>query len=240
MKAQQRHQLKQNEFVATVQTVSTWLSENRGPVVRIGGAILVVIAIAGGYWLWRKHTNDQAGSWLGIAMAIYEAPVVPPPSVAGAKQPPNTYPTERARSEAALAAFQEVENRYPSSSAALAARSESGSILLTLGRFDEAEKTYQGIVSDAPNSLYAPAARMGIAEAESGQKQFDKAISMLTDLAAQRDGALPVDGVLMELARTCLKAGKTQDAKAAFKRVVDEFQQSPYTTEAQQQLTKLG
>ena len=51
---------------------------------------------------------------------------------------------------------------------------------------------------------------------------------MLTDLSAQRDGALPVDGVLMELARVCRKAGKTQEARAAFKRVVDEFPESGY------------
>ena len=47
---------------------------------------------------------------------------------------------------------------------------------------------------------------------------------------------LPVDGVLMELARACLKAGKTQDARAAFKRVVDEFPESSYVAEARQQL----
>ena len=33
-----------------------------------------------------------------------------------------------------------------------------------------------------------------------------------------------------------MKAGKTQDARAAFKRVVDEFPDSPYATEAKQQI----
>jgi outer membrane protein assembly factor BamD (BamD/ComL family) len=65
-------------------------------------------------------------------------------------------------------------------------------------------------------------------------------VKALTDLAAQRDGALPVDGVLMELARTSLKAGKTQDARAAFKRVVDEFPQSVYAADARQQMAAIN
>ena len=122
----------------------------------------------------------------------------------------------------------------------MSARIEIASTLLTLNRFGESEQAYQAIVADAPNSFYAPMAKLGVAEAQAAQGQFDKAITGFTDLAGQRDGALPVDGVLMQLARTYLKAGKTKDARAAFKRVVDEFPNSPYVTEARQQITQLG
>jgi outer membrane protein assembly factor BamD (BamD/ComL family) len=37
-----------------------------------------------------------------------------------------------------------------------------------------------------------------------------------------------------------MKAAKTSEAKAAFKRVVDEFPQSPFAAEARRQLTILG
>ena len=37
-----------------------------------------------------------------------------------------------------------------------------------------------------------------------------------------------------------VKAGKPQDARAAFKRVVDEFPQSSYSADARQQLALLN
>jgi predicted negative regulator of RcsB-dependent stress response len=240
VKTVERHHLKENEFAKTVQSASTWVAENRDMTVKVAAAALIVVVLFGGYFLWRKHTNDQAGSWLGIAMAIADAPVVPPPTLPGAKQTPNTYPTEKAKFEAALNAFHEVVTRYPSTSAAMAARVEIASTLLTLNRFAESEQAYQGIVTDAPNSFYAPMAKLGIAEAQAAQGQFDKAIAGFTDLAGQRDGALPVDGILMRLAQTYLRAGKSKDARAAFQQVVDQFPNSPYVTEARQRITQIG
>ena len=58
--------------------------------------------------------------------------------------------------------------------------------------------------------------------------------------AAQRDGVVPVDSVLMELARAYVKAGKPTEARAAFKRVVDEFPESTHVTEARTQMTSLS
>jgi outer membrane protein assembly factor BamD (BamD/ComL family) len=40
----------------------------------------------------------------------------------------------------------------------------------------------------------------------------------------------------MELGRASLKAGKTAEARAAFKRVVDEFPESTFVADAQQRL----
>ena len=93
--------------------------------MKVAAAALLVVGLVGGYFLWRKHTNDQAGSWLGIAMAIADAPIVPPPTLPGAHQTPNTYPTEKAKFEELLTAIPQVVNRYPSTSAAMARESRS-------------------------------------------------------------------------------------------------------------------
>ena len=83
-------------------------------------------------------------------------------------------------------------------------------------------------------------ARLGQAAALAAQQKYDDAIRQLTELSAKRDGPLPLDGVLMELASVCRKAGKMQDARAAFRRVVDEFPESGYADEARKQLATLG
>ncbi len=240
MKAQERHHLKQNEFAATTAKVAASLSANRDRIVVILIAVLAIVVVGGGYWWWQKRTNDQAGALLGQAMAITQARIAPAPTLPGATQAAGTYPTEDARDQAALQAFQQVMATYPSTPAGRAARYHIATSQLSMNKLAEAEQTFRELSSQGGGDIYVPMAKMGLASALAGQKKYDDAIKTLTDLAADRDGALPIDGVLMELARTYVRAGKPQEARAAFKRVVDEFSQSPLAQEARQQLVILG
>ena len=240
MKAQERRHLKENEFASTTLQVVEGLKANRDRVVMGSVIALVVIAIGGGYCYWHKHTNDEASALLGIGMSIAQAPIVPPPTLPGATQTAGTFPTDQARQEAALQAFQQVATQFPSTAAGLTARYQMGVALMALGRLPEAEQAFTAVADKAGTSLYGAMARLGRAAALRYQGKYDDAIKVLTDLAAERDGMLPVDGVLMQLAQTCLKAGKTQEARAAFKRVVDEFPDSNYAQEARQQLATIG
>jgi TolA-binding protein len=176
----------------------------------------------------------------GNAMAIAESPISPPSTLPGAVQAPGTYPTEKARQEAALAAFQTAAKAYPSTTAGMAASYQAASALLSLDRLPEAEQAFQDVANRAGSTVYGPLAKLGLAETYAAGKQFDKAIPAYNDLAAQRDGALPVDGILMQLGQTCVRAGRAADARAAFKRVVDEFPDSVYATSARQQLAQMS
>ncbi|MFI5179389.1 MAG: tetratricopeptide repeat protein [Vicinamibacterales bacterium] len=240
MKAEERRHLKTNEFASTALRVVETLKSHRDQAVMAAVAIVAVLVIGGGWAYWHKHTNDEAGALLGVAMSVAQAPIVPPPTVPGATQSPGTYPSDQARQEAALQAFQQVVAQYPASAAGLTARYQLGVALMALGRLPEAEQAFNDVGSQAGASVYGPMARLGRAEALRAQGKFDDAIKAFTDLAAERDSVLPIDGVLMQLAETCLRAGKTQEARAAFKRVVDEFPESGYLNEARQRLASLG
>jgi hypothetical protein len=241
MKASERHQLKQNEFVETTMRVSAWAREHQNQVVPAVIAALVIVAAIGGYGFWHKHRADRAGALLGVAMALEHAPIAPPSNVPGAKQVAGTYPTEQARSEAALKALQDVIDQYPSTKAAIAARYQMGAEYLALNRPADAQKVFDAVAADAgSSSIYAAMARMGSAEALMAASKYDDAAKIYTDLAAQRDGAIPVDGVLMQLASAERKSGKAADARATYKRVVDEFPDSAYVTDAQQQIAALN
>ena len=240
MKAQERHHLKQNEFAATTAKLAGTVAEHRDRVLLIGGGLILVAAIVGGYFYIQKQRNDEASASFGAALTLEQSPIVPAPTLPGATQQAGTFPTEQARAEAALAAYQKVIDAYSNHDVGLAARYHRAGMLLALGRSAEAETTYAEVVSRGGSRLYGATAKLGQAQALVAQRKFDDAIRLLTDLSAQRDSELPMDGVLMELARVCQKAGKTQDARAAFKRVIDEFPQSGYAGEARQQLAALG
>lgn len=237
MKAKERRHLKQNEFAETTAKVVSFAQEQRDRLVLGGVIAAIVVAAGGGYWWWHHHVNDEAGGLLGVATAIAGAPIAPPPTVPGATQAPGTYPTEKVREAAAQTAYQDVIAKYPSTEAATTARYQLGVTQLQGGAAAQAEQTFQQVVSTAgANSVYGLMARLGRAQALVEQKKYDDAIKEYTDLSGQRDSSLPIDGVLMQLARTCQKAGKTQDARAAFKRVVDEFPDSPYAADAKTQM----
>ena len=239
MRAQERHHLKQNEFVATLTRVVTFAQEHRDRLVLAGVLVLALAAAAGGYFWLRSNTAQHAGEAFGIAMSVYESPIEPAPMVPGAAQAPGTYPTAAARLQAALAAFNRVALMFPSTPAGIGARYQTGEILLALGRATEAQAAYQDVIDHGGSSLYVPVARMGLAEAYLVGEDYPKAIKLFEDLAAQRDGALPVDGVLMQLAEAYSKAGKTAEARTTLKRVVDEFPQSPYVAGARQRLAAM-
>ena len=51
---------------------------------------------------------------------------------------------------------------------------------------------------------------------------------------------LPGDGLLMQLGRASERAGRTDEARAAFQRVIDEFPESSYVMTAQQEIAALN
>ncbi len=240
MKADHRHQLKQNDLAIRVAKATEVMATNRNNIVMGVIAVLAIVVAISAYSWWSGRTAAQAEALLAVAMQTYDAPIVPAPTVPGATQQAGTYPTEQARSEAALAAFHNVIEQYPSTDAATAARYHHAASLAAVGRYADAEKGFQAAIDAAGDSLFGATARLGQAEALIAAGQFDRGIKVLEDLSANRDGVLPIDGVLMQLARGYQKAGKAGEARTTFKRVVDEFPDSLYVPQARTELAKIG
>lgn len=240
MKAGERHHLKTNEFAVRLARGTELVATHRDRFMMGAVGVLALIAAIVGYSWYRGNTSGKAEALLGAAMMTYEAPIVPAPTVPGAKQETGTYPTETARSEAALAGFQKIIDDYPGTDAAVAARYHRACVLVALRRLSEAEKGFEAAAAAAGKSIYAPMSKLGQATTLVAGGQFDKALPMFEALAADRDGPLPVDGVLMQLGRAYAQAGKAAEAKTTYKRVVDEFPESNYVGQARQEMATLG
>lgn len=240
MKAGERHHLKTNEFAVRLARGTEMVSTHRDKV-KLGAlaAIALIVAIVGYSW-YRGKTTDKAEALLGAAMTTYDAPIVPAPTIPGASQQTGTYPTETARSEAALAAFQKIIDEYPSTSAAVAARYHRACALMALRRLPEAEKGFEAAAAAAGKTIFGPMSKLGQASVLVASAQFDKALPIFEALAADRDGVLPVDGVLMQLGKAYAQAGKAAEARTTYKRVVDEFPESTFATQARQEIANLG
>lgn len=240
MKAQQRHQLKQNEFAEMATRMVASATANSQRLIVIGAIVVLVLGVIGGISYMRSRTANQAGQLLAVAMSIRDAAIVPAPTIPEAQQAANTYPSTTARDEAALAAFEEVISQYPDTSAGLTARYQAAGLVLASGQAADAEARFRQIAETAGDDLYGPLARLGVAESLVAQERFDDAVAILTELSADRDASLPVDAVLMQLGRVQVRAGHPDDARAAFRRVVDEFPSSVFAEDARRELDTLG
>jgi len=119
------------------------------------------------------------------------------------------------------------------------ARYREGSTQMALGNTKEAAAAYQQVIDRAGSGLYGQMARLGLAEVQAREGQYDSAISTYKGLADNKDGPLPVDGILMQLGRTYLEAGKATEAQQTFNRVVEEFPESPFSGDARKELESL-
>jgi TolA-binding protein len=249
MKRSERHHLKENELAHSLaRATDVMATSGRQIGLAIAAIALVAVAVVG-YFAWRGRTEGRAGALLADALTIAEAPVAPsvtappgdgttPPTPPPAP-PPGSYPTEKAKLEAAIPKFLAVADQYPSTEAGKAARYHAAGALAELGRTAEAQTRYQEVVDRDRSGVYGQMARLGLAQLQVGSAQYDRAITIYKELSAERDTRLPIDGILMQLGRAYAQAGKTADARQTFTRVVDEFPESAYAAQAKEELAKL-
>src|SRR6516164_8880966 len=102
MKRTERHHLKENELQTLALQARELFDERRREANIVGACVAIIIVFGGGYFLWREHVQAQASALLAQAMAVQEARVSTP-GTAAIPGTPGTYPTERARLEAAIA-----------------------------------------------------------------------------------------------------------------------------------------
>ena len=238
MKRTERHHLKENELQNLTRQVREAFTKRRGEMLTIVVLVLVLVAAAAGYLGWRARGQSRAHALLAEAMIVQEARVGPPPSPG---KPSNGlyFPTERERAQAALTKFKVAADAYPSSDAGIYARYQLASTWLALGLPTQAAAAYQQVIDTAGDGLYGQMARLGLAEAQVTAGQFDPAITTYKDLSQRKDGRLPVDGILMQLGRAYLSAGKRTDAEQTFTKLVADYPESAFSGDAKRELEHL-
>lgn len=242
MKSTERHKLKENEFARSVAHARGVIATRRSDLSRILIGVVVIAVVVAGYSVWRQSRNAKANAAMAAGLAIYEAPVMaaaaPAPGSPMPVQQTGTYATEQAKLEAALPKLLDAASSYPNTDAGIVARYYAASALASLGRYREAEQRFQEVVDKAGSRIYARTGRLGMADAQVAQGKFDNAITIYREMSADASSAVPPDGVLMELGRTYLRAGRKEEAARAFTRIVDEFPQSAYVTDAKRELAE--
>jgi hypothetical protein len=248
MKHSERQHLRDNELAIALGHANQWRARHSKTVTVALVAIVLVVAAVGGFFAWRNSVDNRARTMLADAMVAYESRVAPPmpattdpagnASPAAPAQQPGTFPSERAKLEAALPKFLATADEYPSSDAGQTARYHAAAVLVGLGRYDEAVQQYDRVIADG-SGLIAQMARLGKAEAQLRASQHDAAIASFKELSERQDAGLPKEAMLLELARAYRLAGKNDDARKTLTQIVEQHADSPFATEAKAELEKI-
>ncbi|HLG59375.1 MAG TPA: tetratricopeptide repeat protein [Vicinamibacterales bacterium] len=247
MKRKERHHLKENELAHSIETARDFLETRQRQITGIAIGLVVVVLGVVAYTVYRQQTQSRGSELLAEAMVALNVRVVPAGApgqgevpAAAALGATGTYSTEEAKLTAALPKLKAAADAYPDSTAGITARYHMAGALAALGRNPDAIQAFDEVTKRAgASSLYGRMARLGKAESQAHAGQLDAAIAAWKDLAATSGDDLPVDAILMVLARAYVQKGNTEEARKAFTEVVDKHPNSPYSAEARAELEGL-
>jgi tetratricopeptide (TPR) repeat protein len=247
MKTKERHHLKENELAHSIAAAREFVEPRRKQIGLAAFVIFLVAAVALGILVMRQRTQAAAQRLLAEAMVILDAEVIPnepvdpknPKLPAAAMAGSGTYTTETEKLTAAVPKLRAAADAHPDTSAGITARYHLAGTLATLGKHQDALLAYEDVIRRGGDELYANMARLGKAGEQARAGQHDAAIATYKELAERKDGDLPTDAILMQLGRTYAAAGKKDEAQKTFTKLVDEHPDSPYASEAREQLQAL-
>lgn len=239
MKRTERHHLKENELQNLARQAREGFESRRRETTGIIAALAVIGIAAAAYFIWHQRVESRAHALLAEALVVQSARVGAPaaPGTAGAGS--LSYLTERDRAQAAVAKFKATADAHPSTDAGIFARYQEGATSTYLGNVAQAITAYQQVIDRAGDGIYGQMARLGMAQAQALDGKYDQAINGFKELAQRKDGPLPVDGILMQLGKAYLDAGKRADAQQTFTRLVEEYPESPFSGDARRELETL-
>ncbi len=202
--------------------------------------MVVMVAGVGGYFAWRNSVEARAHTQLAAALAVEEARVGPPAAFGTQAPTGMSFVSQREKNQAALTKFKEVADAYPNSDAGLFARYRQGATYMALG----APKSADPRPISRSSTRAATASTPRWPGSDSPRRRRRTATTRRPSTASAtchsaRTGQLPVDGVLMRLARTQAEAGKASDAEQTFNRVVRSSPIRSFAPDARKELDQL-
>ena len=240
MRAEVRHQLKQDKFSRTTLEVAGktvhWTVEHKNKLL-VSAVVVVVVVLAGlGSWYYLQQQDERASVDFGKATRVLETPLRPPGVAAQPENP--SYASSEERASEARKQFQAIVRNYPHTRAADFARYFVGVTSATLGDKAMAEGELKA-VSGYYNAELAALAKLALASVYRDQGRTADALELYQQLMAKPTHTVSKSAAEFELAETYQAAGKTADAKKQYQQLQKENPQSAAAQLASAKLEEL-
>ena len=240
MRAETRHQLKQDRFsqatFGAAEATVHWTVEHKSKLI-LGGLILVVLlAAAFGGWYYLNQQDQKASIQLNQAVRTLDTPVRPAGAPAEPDQP--SFASAKERATQAHKQFQGIADSYPHTRTAEFARYFVGLTSSQLGDNAAAERDLKDVASSHNEDL-AALAKMALATVYRNTNRTKDAIDLYNGLIAKPTRSVGKASAQMGLAETYKSSQQPAEAKRIYEQMQKENPASEVAQFATQKLQEL-
>lgn len=223
MRAEARHQLKQDRFskvtIEAAERTASWTVEHQSKVIAAVIAVVVIGAIAFGGWYYVSQQDEKASFELSGAVRTFETPVRP----AGVPAQPgfDSFASAQERATLARKQFQEVVDKYPHTHTADMARYFVGLASAQLNDNAAAERNLQETARSS-NANLAALGKFALASVYRAENKDTQAVDLYKQLIDKPTVVVSKATAQLELAGYYESQKKPDEAKKIYDQVVKE------------------
>ncbi len=240
MRAETRHQLKQDKFsrvtIEAAERTAHWSVEHKNTLI-IGGIVVAVIAAAVlGSWYYLSRQDEKASFDLALAVRTMDTPLRP----AGAPAEPDSpsFASAKERAEASKKEFQQIVDKYPHTRTADMARYFLGVTSEDLGDNAAAEKYFQAAISTGSKEL-ASVAKLALAGLYANTNRTKDSVALYQELINQPTVSVSKVTAQLQLAELYQASNQPLDAKRLYEQVKKDNSGTDAVQLATQKLAEL-
>ncbi len=220
MRAQTRHQLKQDAFsrvtIDAAERTAHWTVEHRSTVIVSAVAIAVVLSAVIGGWYYLTAQDEKASLELSQAVRTMDTPLRP----AGAPAQPDvpSFLSAKERTEAARKQFQEIADKYPHTRTADMAHYFLGVTASEMSDSASAERNFKQVDSSGNRDL-AAVAKFALASLYGQTNRTKQAVALYQELIDKPTASVSKVTAQLQLAELYQNSNQPLDAKRIYEQV---------------------
>lgn len=240
MRAETRHQLKQDRFskvtLEAAENAAHWTVEHQSKLIAAAVAVVVVAAVAFGGWYYVNTQDEKASAELSTAVRTFETPVRP----AGVPAQPgyDSFASPQERATAARKQFQGIVDKYPHTHTADMARYFVGLASSQLNDNAAAERSLQEAASSS-NADLAALGKFALASVYRAENKDTQAVDLYKQLIDKPTIVVSKAMAQLELAAFYEAQKKPDEAKRIYDQVAKENPATEAASLAQRRATAL-
>lgn len=229
-----REDLKRNELEEALGKGIHYAEDHKRLILYGVGAVVGIALVVTVVFLWLGGRKNGANELLAQALRADGAEVVATGANPADPSKP-TFATEAARRARSKELFGELDAKYGSIATGRVAKLYLAQIAIAENDKERAKQLWKAFLDAEPEGALAAAARVNLYKLDREEGRGAALADELKKMLDQDVKPLPVDVILYQLALTYDALGKGDDARATWRRIVDEYPQSPYIADAQRE-----
>jgi tetratricopeptide (TPR) repeat protein len=234
-----KHDIREDQVRVGIEAIFDWVSQNARVVAAIGAGVLVLVLAVIGIRYFLEQRHDEASEALGRAIAAAQAPVVEEGAEPDRTMAPS-FPSEQTKRARARELLEGVIEDYGNTVAADVAKVYLARILYEQGQADEARRLWGEFLEEHPGHMLAASVRVNLLEQDRAAGKAEAVVEELRAWLGSEKPSLPTDVLLYELGRSLEELDRADEARDTYRRLADEYPDSPYARDAQAKLQELG